>query len=347
MPRRSLPALAAFLISLGANAGETQSGDSGFQREVAFGEYTPLSRSAEVARRMLSPLANEEIARVSANSQLALREQGIDLEREKFGLYVPAAAPPQGYALLSFIPPWQGGNLPSGWARVLDKHGMIFVSASNSGNTENTLDRRVPLALLGAYNVMQRYPVDKDRVYIGGLSGGSRVAMRVALSFPDLFHGALLNAGSDPIGGVQAVLPPADLTQLFQSASRLVYVTGTADTWNIENDVGSRQSMTDWCVFQTFTETMQRAGHEIATPAALDHALSTLDARPSPNAEKLAACRQRIAKQMGAKLRDVRDLLDRGKPHDSWQQLVKLDVRYGGLAAPQSIEIGSRIGGRR
>jgi pimeloyl-ACP methyl ester carboxylesterase len=347
MPRRSLPALAAFLISLSASAGETPAGGGGFQREVTFGEYTPLSRSAEVIRRMLSPLEGDEMARVSADSHLALREQPVDLQKEKFGLYVPATPPQRGYALLSFIPPWQVGSLPNGWARVLDKHGTIFVSASNSGNTEKTLDRRVPLALLGAYNVMQRYPVDKDRVYIGGLSGGSRVAMRVALSFPDLFHGALLNAGSDPIGDGQAVLPPADLFQLFQSASRLAYVTGTADTWNIENDVGSRQSMTGWCVFQTLTETMQRAGHEIATPAALDHALSALDERSSPNAEKLAACRQRIAGQMSAKLQEVSDLLDRGKPHDAWQQLAKLDVRYGGLAAPQSIEIAGRIGGRR
>jgi hypothetical protein len=354
VPRRCLPAVAAFLISLSANAnvgemqsaGETQSGGAGLQREVIFDEYSPFSRSAEVARRMLSPLANEEIARIRANSNVALREQAIDLAQEKFAVYVPATAPPQGYALLSFIPPWQRGYLPSGWARVLDRHGMIFVSASNSGNTEKVLDRRIPLALLGAYNIMRRYPVDKDRVYIGGLSGGSRVAMHVALSFPDLFHGALLNAGSDPIGDGQAVLPPADFFQLFQSA-RLVYVTGTADSWNIENDVGSRQSMNEWCVFQTFTETMQRAGHEIALPAALDRALSTLDARSSPNAEKLAECRQRIAKQMSAKLQDVSDLLDRGKPHDAWQQLVKLDVRYGGLAAPQSIEIGRRIGERR
>ena len=358
MRRPFLPALAALVISLGAGTGEardaaetpgaveTQTGGTGLQRDVIFGEYSPLSRSAEVARRMLSPLAMAEIARVSASSHLTLREQPIDLQHERFAIYVPATAPPQGYALLSFIPPWQGATLPSGWARVLDKHGMIFVSASNSGNSEKTLDRRIPLALLGAYNIMQRYPVDKDRVYVGGLSGGSRVAMRVALSFPDLFHGALLNAGSDSIGNDQAVLPPADLLQLFQS-TRLVYVTGTADTWNMENDVGSRQSMNEWCVFQTFTETMQRTGHEIAPPSALDHSLSTLDARSAPNTEKLADCRQRIAKQVSAKLQDVNDLLDHGKSHEAWQQLVKLDVRYGGLAAPQSLEIASRIGEHR
>jgi poly(3-hydroxybutyrate) depolymerase len=62
------------------------------------------------------------------------------------------------------------------------------------------LERRIPLALLAAHNVMQRYPVDKERLYIGGMSGGSRVALRIALAFPDVFHALLLHSGSDRIG---------------------------------------------------------------------------------------------------------------------------------------------------
>jgi hypothetical protein len=339
------------MISIGASAGETLNeeppGDAkGLQSDAVFTEYFPASGSAELMRRLLSPLANREIARVSANSHTTLREQAIDLSQETFAVYVPAAAPPQGYALLSFIAPWQKGHLPAGWASVMDKHGMIFVSASNSGNAENIFDRRIPLALLGAHNIMQRYPVDRDRVYIGGMSGGARVAMRVALAYPDLFHGALLNAGSDPIGTGEPVLPPADLFQRFQS-SRLVYVTGSVDTWNIDNDISSRQSMNAWCVFGTITETMQRAGHETASPAALDHALGTLDARASADSGKLAACRDRIARQSAAKLQEVKDLVDRDKPGDAWRLLAKIDLHYGGLAAPQSVELAQRIGDRR
>jgi pimeloyl-ACP methyl ester carboxylesterase len=348
MPGLRLPALAALVLSLSASAAETQGGDAGLQRDVVFSDYSPLSRSAEVARRVLSPLANEEVARLSASSHLTLREQAVDLARETFAVYVPAAAPPQGYALLVFIPPWQQGYVPKGWSSVLDKHGMIFVSAANSGNAENVIDRRIPLALLEAHNIMQRYPIDKDRVYIGGLSGGSRVAMRVALSFPDLFHGALLNAGSDPIGGAsEPVLPLMDLFRQFQASSRLVYVTGTADNWNIENDISSRHSMNQWCIFQTSTESVQNLGHEIAPSAALDHALSTLDARSPVNPEKLAACMQSIAKQLDAKLQGVKALVDRGRHHEAWQQLVKIDVRYGGLAAPDSVALSRQIGEQR
>ena len=54
--------------------------------------------------------------------------------------------------------------------------------------------------VLAAYNVMKRYAVDPQRVFVSGFSGGARVAMRLALAYPDLFRGALMDAGSDPIG---------------------------------------------------------------------------------------------------------------------------------------------------
>jgi len=74
------------------------------------------------------------------------------------------------------------------------------------------------MALLAAYNTMKQYPVDPQQVYIGGFSGGARVALRLALGYPDVFHGALLNAGSDPAGTLDVPLPPADLFRRFQES---------------------------------------------------------------------------------------------------------------------------------
>jgi pimeloyl-ACP methyl ester carboxylesterase len=224
---------------------------------------------------------------------------------------------------------------------------MIFVSAAKSGNDEKLLDRRIPLALLGAYNIMQRYPIDADRVYIGGFSGGSRAALRTALAYPDLFRGALLNAGSDPIGEGEDILPPADLFARFQSSSRLVYLTGSEDNWNIQHDMASRDSMKSWCVFGTVVETMSRAGHEAAVSYSVDRAITALDQRPPVDAGKLSACRARIAKDMAADLQRIADLLDRDKPHDAWRSLTKLDIHYGGLAAAEIGRLEERIGARR
>ena len=341
--RTWLSALVMSVLPLLASAQESSDLVTGLQKNVIFSAYSPLSGSLEVARRTLSPLANVEVARASAR----LRPQAVDLTHERFSVYVPAQRPSRGYALLAFIPPWEDARLPPAWAPVLDENGVIFVSAAKSGNEENVIDRRIPLALLGAYNIMQRYPIDPDRVYIGGFSGGSRVAMRTALAYPDLFRGALLNAGSDPIGGSEALLPPDDLFAHFQSSTRLVYVTGSDDSWNIQHDMVSRDSMKAWCVFATRAETMLKVGHEAATSYSLRRALSTLDQRAPVDPEKLSACQARVAKELAADLRRVADLIERDKPHDAWRSLTKLDIHYGGLAQSESIQLEQRIGARR
>ena len=335
------------LLTIPLIVGAQESPDlvTGLQRDVIFSEYSPLSRSLELAHRTLSPLANVELAR--AMKDAALRPQAVDLLQERFSVYVPAQRPAQGYALMVFIPPWRDSHVPLGWAAILDEHGMIFVSAAKSGNEENVIDRRIPLALLGAYNIMQRYPIDPDRIYIGGFSGGSRVALKTALAYPDLFRGALLNAGSDPIGESGALLPPDDLFTQFQSSSRLVYVTGTGDEWNIHHDMDSRDSMKAWCVFGTVVETMPKVGHEIAVPYSAGHALTSLDQRPSVDTGKLSVCRERIAKDLARDSQRIAELLDRDKPHDAWRALTKFDIRFGGLAAPETIQFEQRIGSRR
>lgn len=343
--RTWLSVFAMLGLSFTSHAQQASDSGTGLQRNVIFSEYSPLSGSVELARRTLSPLVDLEITRAAKNA--ALRPQAIDLAAERFSVYVPAQHPSQGYGLLVFIPPWQDAHLPPGWAAVLDAHGMVFVSAAKSGNEENVLDRRIPLALLGAYNVMLRYSIDPDRVYIGGFSGGSRVALRTALAYPDVFHGALLNAGSDPIGGGEVILPPDDLFAQFQGSSRLAYVTGSEDEWNIQHDLVSRDSMKSWCVFGVAVETMYRVGHEIAAPYSTDGALTALDRRTPVDPGKLSACRTRIAKDMSADLQRTVALLDRDKPHDAWRSLTKLDLRYGGLAAPEVIQLEQRIGSRR
>ena len=339
--------MAAVLLGLSLSAGTYPQGTAdaspGLKSGVVFTEYSPLSRSAELARRTLSPLANLALTRALGAS--SLRDQGIDLARETFSVYVPARRPAQGFGLLVFIPPWQDSRLPAGWASLLDEVGVIFVSAAKSGNEENVLGRRIPLALLAAANIKQRYAIDEQRIYIAGFSGGSRIALRTALSYPDLFRGAILNAGSDPIGGQETLLPTEDMFNRFQESSRVVYVTGDSDEVNLKNDMGSRESMNHWCVFGTAVEPMSGRGHEVAPPQFLRRALEALD-KPASSIDdggKLSACRNQIRAELAEDLQRVRELLDRNKSGAAQRALTKLDVRYGGLAAPASLELWRRI----
>jgi pimeloyl-ACP methyl ester carboxylesterase len=107
-------------------------------------------------------------------------------------------------------------------------------------------------------------------------SGGARVALRLALGYPDVFHGALLNAGSDPIGTLDVPLPPADLFRRFQESTRLVYLTGERDEENLGRDVDSRRSLDKWCAYDVLTQTEPRTGHELADASAFSRSLEAL-----------------------------------------------------------------------
>jgi pimeloyl-ACP methyl ester carboxylesterase len=324
--------------------GNAVAGFTGLQADVMFSDYSALSSSAELVHRLLSPLNAVRVGRSLAHSAAALRDQPIDLTRERFTVYVPSNPPSEGYGLLVFVPPWENAMLPRGWAAILERHGVIFVSAANSGNEASILDRREPLALLAAHNVMQRFHVDPGRTYVGGFSGGSRVALRLALAFPDVFRGAFLNAGSDPIGGTETPLPPSELFSRVQEMTRIVFVSGQNDAVNVEKDAASERSLRDWCVFDWYAERSPWADHEVAGPAVLGRALDMLDKHAKPNVTRLNDCRLRINQELDKTIVQANDLLAAGNLNGARRSLDKIDTRYGGLAAPRSVDLAARIG---
>jgi len=331
------------IISTTPAIGDTDAEFTGLHSDVAFSDYSSLSRSAELQHRLLSPLNAAQVSKRLAHSAVALRDQPIDLAQERFTVYVPPHAQAQGFGLLVFVPPWENAMLPRGWAEVLDRHGVIFVSAANSGNAANVLDRREPLALLAAHNIMRRFRVDPERIYIGGFSGGSRVALRLALGFPDVFRGAFLNAGSDPIGDAQTPLPPPELFSRFQEATRIVYISGQVDAVNVDKDAASTRSMLEWCVFDWYAERSRWADHEVAGSSVLGRALDMLEKHARPNLARFSNCRLHINQELAKQIDRANDLLAAGNVDGARRLLNTIDARYGGLAAPRSTDLAARL----
>lgn len=332
--------LAAFatlgLVLLGAAPSVYAGGE--VLHDVVFEDYSERASSAELLRRMLSPFAASHLEQQISRTGKQMIQQPIKLSEEKFIVYVPSPTPTHGFALLVFVAPWQDARLPPGWTAVLDRYGVIFVSAAHSGNDESVFDRREPLALLAAHNMMQRYPLDPARVYIGGFSGGARVALRLALAYPDLFRGAFLNAGSDLIGNSQIPIPPKDLFFRFQG-THLVYVTGEGDTFQLNNDLASMHSLKKWCVFDVQSHSERSANHEVAGPTALAWALGNLTHDAPSDPKRLAACREAIEKELMLKMQEVESLIAAGQGDSAQRMLIRIDEHYGGLAAPRSVEL--------
>jgi hypothetical protein len=311
--------------------------------DVVFSDYGAPSSNPELIRRLLSPLAAAQLEREQVKSGVHWASQAVNLSAERFLVHIPPAPSSPGYGLLVFVPPWQDARIPQGWAEVLDRFGVIYASAARSGNDEGVLGRREPLALLAAYNIMRRYPVDPQRVYIAGFSGGSRVALRLALGYPDLFRGAILNAGSDRIGNADIPLPPKDLFLEFQNSVHLVYVTGDRDESHLSDDLLSVRSMRHWCMFNVDSYLQPRTGHEVAAPAALSRALSSLARSTQPDPAELAACRSAIDTELESDLHTVESLIAHGETARAQKRLKSVDERFGGLAAPHTVERASGL----
>ncbi len=327
----------AFVFAAACLFGVARADDA--QSIVAFDSYSPLSRSDELARRMLTPLTAQRLRAALGQSNQVPRDQAIDLSQEIFALHVPPPLANGRFALLVFVAPWNDAKIPPQWIAPLDRTSTIMVSAGKSGNDKNVLDRREPIALLAAHNVMQRYPVDASRVYIGGFSGGSRVALRLALAYPDLFSGALLEAGSDPIGDADAPIPDGARFAQFQERSRIVYLTGTNDAEHLAQDARSTHSLREWCAAGVSAMTIPWAGHKPADAAWFERALVELQAPVTPDQARLRECRANLDAELQRQISDLRALIVAQKLDEAKSTLAAIDRKFGGLATPMIAQL--------
>jgi hypothetical protein len=190
--------------------------------------------------------ASSPLSKASLISQRLGRYAGSsdtwDPSRATFEVYVPAAdAPAGGYGVVVWISPTPLGAvtdreiLPE-----LDRRGLIWIGANQSGNDRPVIDR-LRLALDAATAVASAYPVDAGRVWAAGYSGGARMASALAFHFSEVFRGALVYMGSDyyqtmpdphqpGISWPAQFDPPApEILARLKSECRLTLVTGEYD----------------------------------------------------------------------------------------------------------------------
>lgn len=343
LPARPLAWL-SFASLLLAAPGVRADGDDA----TTFALRSPLATATELARRTQTPVTFDRLQRFRAAGGARVVEHPVDLAGERFDVYLPRTPPANGrHGLLVWISPHDRMPAPHAWRDALDRHGMILVSARASGNDQGTLERRLPLALHAAHNVMRAHDVDPARVYAGGFSGGARAALRLAVGFPEVFRGALLSAGSDVLGGAGMSPPPVDLLEQVQATARLVWVTGARDLPNRRMEAESRASFSAHCLHDLHSIPMSRVEHAPPDRRHFARALDALDPRGPAPVPDLSACRAALAAGAEAALDGVDALLARGAIDAAGERLAEVDLRWGGLAAPRSVVLARRLADAR
>ena len=246
---------------------------------VVFTEHHPLSNYAAMCRRCsLKP------------EKGFIPGHQYDLEREKFGLYVPDVNDANtSYGLLVWIPAGGRAKIPESYLKVLAKHRLIFVGVDESEkNRKSTYGRRIPLALDGAHNVMKMYSIDPNRVYVTGLSAGGRVSSIASLHYSDVFKGGIFIIGAscwEPVlnPNVRGKYWPATLHKpqprylvVARREGRYVMLTGT-------NDFNRLEMLTYY--HRVYKRTLKNVlylevpgmGHDIPPPDWFERAIEYLD----------------------------------------------------------------------
>lgn len=335
----------AFGVLLGASAIgclASEPAPTGWLTEQRFERYSPLAAKDELLDRVLVPTLVDRIRRFEAREARNAAEHTIDLSKERFDLYVPERPASSGYGVLVFVSPMPDFPLSWGWKSELRKRGIIFVAARKSGNQQNVLDRRIPLALHALENVRHRYAVDSERVYISGFSGGSRVAWRMARAYADVFHGALLMAGSDAFGEFDTAPPLPHLMQSLRDRSRIVLATGTGDMPNRAKDRRTRDSLDEFCVPGATTVSIPRLDHWVPPQHKFAEALDALDRPIEPRPDR-AECERGIELRIQAGIAEVEAMLQAGDAAAAGIRLGELEDLFGGLLPFRAVELARSI----
>ena len=311
-------------------------------RAVTLDALSPLAGSEQLVERLLSPVTQLRIARYVERAGEGVADQSIKAGEETFDLFVPSSPGDAGYGVLVYVWPGDGISMPVSWRRKFESRHLIFIAARRSGNDENVLDRRVPLALHGLGYVSRHYRIDPQRIYIGGFSGGSRVAQKLALGYPDVFRGLLLTGGSDPIGTAGFVPPDRARMQLFQRRTRIVFATGTMDWPNQTKDARTRASFGDFCVRGMQMVSPSRTGHWVPEDGAMERVLRALE-RPVADDDARPGCDARLEAEIRARIDEVARLHASGRDDEARDKLAGVDALYGGLAAPDSLRLAEAL----
>jgi tetratricopeptide (TPR) repeat protein len=164
------------------------------------------------------------------------------IEDEVFEVFVPPGySEASPHALFVWVSPTPfGGTEREELHKVMSEHGVLWIGADDAGNARARWDR-TGLALDAAEAMRELYNIDAERVWVGGYSGGGRVASGLVTLYPEMFRGGLFVMGCDfyqnlPVADRPGASWPAAFDEptskslrALRRDGRYVIVTGSRD----------------------------------------------------------------------------------------------------------------------
>jgi len=197
--------------------------------------------------------------------------ESYDSKKQRYQLYIPGNySKTRAWPLIVFVSPSKD---PLGWDRfenVCEREGIFFCSPYRAGNTvPGGLRSRIILDVTD--DVRRRFRIDPNQTYIGGFSGGGRLACTVGFAMPEIFAGIIPVCGTNP---------PGSLTYLrhrLVDRVSVAFVTGEQDFNRRENEVWMAPYVKELDV-RSRLWIAPGTGHDIPGPALMEDVVAWLAA---------------------------------------------------------------------
>lgn len=205
-----------------------------------------------------------------------------DAKRQRYRLFIPAGySKVRAWPLIVFISP---SNDPIGWPSfeaTCEREGIFFCSPCKAGNkTPGGLRTRIVLDATD--DVRRRFRIDPDQTYIGGFSGGGRMACTIGFTMPEVFAGIIPVCGTNPPGGLTY------LRHRLVDRVSVAFVTGEQDFNRRENEEWMAPYLKELDV-RSKLWIAPGVGHDMPGPAVMDGVVSWLAADLKRRREDSAA----------------------------------------------------------
>ncbi len=289
-------ALVLAVALLAALAGTAAPPATGYTAKVTVGAPTRLDWTFAVTSQSL------------ADPPAKLTGDGFDSAKQTYELFVPerkdAKKPVPAILFIS------AGDEPGGWKAfeaVCKDRGFAFIGVRGAGNNVPP-PKRVRIVLDCLDDVRRKLPLDADRTYIAGFSGGARVACAVAFALPEYFGGVI------PVCAAGELREEPWLRHRLTDRVSAALVTGDTD-FNRGEVERWKGGMWKGIGIRTRVWVQPKSGHAVPPPATLSEVVKWLDEdadRRASAAKKSPASR---AAPDGALTReeDAKAILDEAK----------------------------------
>ena len=191
---------------------------------------SPLSAQAPMTVKVEAPTRIDWQFAASAFAKGTALPADYDSTEQRYQLFVPKEySKEKSWPLVVFMSPTDQPAGWNAWKNVCVSEGILFCSPFKAGNN-TPVGQRTRIVLDMFDDVRRHYNIDPDQTYLGGMSGGGRMACSIGFRLPEYFGGIIPVCGTNPLPNL------AYIRHNIHDRLSIAFVTGETDFNRKENE---------------------------------------------------------------------------------------------------------------